>query len=78
MKIKNLWMILMVFGMLSVFACKHEPKKPEVKVTKSTREYYTCPMHTDVMRADSGNCNKCGMKLVKIVTKVRDSSQVEE
>jgi len=41
-------------------------------------EFYTCGRHPDITRADSGKCSKCGMKLVKIVRAVPDSTREKE
>ncbi|RZJ19994.1 multicopper oxidase domain-containing protein [Pedobacter sp. Leaf194] len=40
------------------------PQKAAVE-TPSLGETYTCPMHPEIHASKSGNCPKCGMKLVK-------------
>ncbi|MBF8270256.1 MAG: copper-transporting ATPase [Gammaproteobacteria bacterium] len=40
-------------------AAQH-PHRPEISGTAST---YTCPMHPEVIRAEPGDCPKCGMAL---------------
>jgi len=38
---------------------------------------YTCPMHPEVKTDHSGNCPKCGMKLVPIKEQKRSTSNIE-
>lgn len=78
MKWKILIMILLSMGVIGIFSCKNETKKTKTEEKKVTKEYYVCPMHTEVKRADSGNCNKCGRKMVKVVARLQDSARVEE
>lgn len=36
------------------------------------REFYSCTMHPEVRRSDSGNCPRCGMRLVRMREYDRD------
>src|SRR5262249_53301139 len=44
---------------------------------KNKRQKYTCPMHPEVVMDHSGNCPKCGMKLVPKTEKKRPTPNVQ-
>src|SRR5213083_713286 len=42
------------------------------------KQKYTCPMHPEVITDHSGNCPKCGMKLVPLKEKKRGTSNSDK
>jgi len=46
---------------------------PQNKVVKQDTIKYTCPMHSEVIKAIPGKCPKCGMTLVAKTAKSKGS-----
>lgn len=48
-------------------------------IAQTTKTYYTCPMHPEVVSPKPGDCPKCGMSLVKktVIIKPKVSPQIQ-
>src|SRR5438270_12254297 len=44
----------------------------------SAKQLYTCPMHPEIVRAEPGQCPKCGMTLVPIKEKKPSAPKAEQ
>jgi hypothetical protein len=70
LQLRNIMKKLIMFLMLlfSVFS-----------FAQTTKIYYTCPMHAEVMSSKPGDCPKCGMSLVKkmLIMKPKVTSKAE-
>src|SRR6476659_5402975 len=56
---------------------QHSRHEHEIEQEQEEKQKYTCPMHPDVITDHSGNCPKCGMKLVPLIEKKRSTSNAE-
>ncbi len=63
---KNLFFIaaILLFTALVFTACSGNDSKAKTEQLAKD-EMYTCTMHNEVMSDHTGECPKCGMKLVK-------------
>ena len=64
---RNLLLILLVFGFALTQAQHHHEENSGNKVTiqkAAEGQRYTCPMHPEVVSDKQGKCPKCGMELV--------------
>src|SRR4051794_13137376 len=55
---------VMTLAVIPLFAEPTSTPKPSPPVHHAQR--YTCPMHPEIVRAEPGQCPKCGMTLVPI------------
>jgi hypothetical protein len=66
--------ILILFAVATIVAAAQvgaiDPNRPhseqEQEHEKGKKQRYTCPMHPEIVRAEPGQCPKCGMTLVPI------------
>lgn len=64
---KNSILIAIVFASSVIIfsACNNStPKSTSVESATAKSEVYTCPMHPEIQSDKTGDCPKCGMKLV--------------
>ena len=63
---KNIFFIAVITAILGLgfVACTNNDSKAKT-VQLAKDEMYTCTMHNEVMSDHTGECPKCGMKLVK-------------
>lgn len=76
-RFKNIPIVLIaISGSLLFTACKNEKQEDhsEQQQPATSDQYYTCPMHPQIIRDKPGTCPICGMDLVK---KEKDSKAVE-
>ena len=64
---------LIIFTLLCAFSgidcCgpgEHKVVKEEIQGSQQQSVVYTCPMHSEIRQATSGNCPKCGMPLQEV------------
>lgn len=62
-----------VLVLILAVACRQGQKKGQVKAASVK---YTCPMHSQIIRDEPGNCPICGMELVPLHTEVSGSDTV--
>lgn len=60
---------LLIFGIALFVACTPKPTSDQ----HAHGTTYTCPMHTDVIRAEPGKCPVCGMDLVLVEKKTTET-----
>lgn len=53
--------VVLSFGTVGFIACSSD--QSAAKTEKAAK--YTCPMHPEIVQDKSGNCPRCGMKLVE-------------
>lgn len=66
---KTILLSTLFIGFLLLAACSGSGKKEETSNNASAdsgKYSYTCPMDTEVVSANPGNCPKCGMELEKV------------
>lgn len=56
--------------------CKSNPENKKIPEHAGTEEIYTCPMHPQIIKHESGNCPICGMPLVKKENASREISNI--
>src|SRR6476661_3731748 len=56
---------------------QHSHHEHEIDQEQEKMQKYTCPMHPEVITDHPGNCPKCGMKLVPLEEKKRQTSNVQ-
>lgn len=56
---------LSIYVVLSLFALGCGEKNPSHEVHLEKEKIYTCPMHSEIIRNEPGQCPICGMKLVE-------------
>ena len=57
----SIWIAALAASAFALTGCK-EPNQSD---NAATAKQYTCPMHPEVVKDKSGDCPKCGMKLVE-------------
>ncbi len=65
MKLKLVFVILTVSGMLAFAACNNAPKTEQKQTEQTKKAEYTCPMHPEIVQDKPGKCPKCGMDLIE-------------
>jgi len=70
---KNISLLLLVLGFA---ACKEQAKQANVQQQDKQRVFYTCPMHRQVHEEHPGNCQICGMTLVKKTVHVSEGTDI--
>ncbi|HEY6071666.1 MAG TPA: heavy metal-binding domain-containing protein, partial [Chthoniobacterales bacterium] len=69
---KTLAIILTAFVATGAYA-QHEHHQPTQAQEQSSKQFYTCPMHPEIVRNEPGQCPKCGMTLVPIKEKKKSA-----
>ena len=67
---KNQILLFLLIPFLLLTGCKNE----ETKSVADAEVYYTCPMHTTVIKSTPGSCPVCNMTLIKVEKKNTDHS----
>lgn len=70
-----------IAAFISLYSCTSEKNEQENKTEKEQNkieEYYTCPMHPQIVRDKFGTCPICGMDLVKKQKELHDTAHVFE
>jgi membrane fusion protein, copper/silver efflux system len=75
--------ILLLFSLILFFSCNKEQKYSEhkqdsTKIDNKIEEYYTCPMHPQIVQDHFGTCPICNMDLVKKQKQIKSQSVNEE
>lgn len=72
--------LLLIFTVLSSCKNKHENHQQENSHEQHSDAVYTCPMHSEIIRNQPGNCPICKMKLVlveeELIQAISPSKQV--
>src|SRR5215831_106823 len=63
---KKLFVILIIAVVTSAAYAQHQHAE--------TKQLYTCKMHPEIVRAEPGQCPKCGMTLVPVKEKKKSSA----
>ena len=64
---KTKWIVTALVALVLGFAAFNITgcKKSEPAESGAHAHQYTCPMHSEVVRDATGDCPKCGMKLIE-------------
>lgn len=64
--IKMLMMAALTIFSVTVFAQDSTKQKAKMKMQKTQKMKYSCPMHADVTSNKPGTCSQCGMDMTKM------------
>jgi len=80
MKTRSIMLIVatMLFSSFqNTFAQQISEKQDTTLTVESTKIDYACPMHPEIISDKPGTCSKCGMELVKLEEKQKQSEPMQ-